>query len=65
MSGSSERMLDLLQQLSVLNHLDNQGGSDAKSSAALLDSEGRRMKRQEIRAEMKQLASYARQKSSK
>ena len=65
MSGSSDRMLDLLQQLSVLNQLDNQSRSDGKSGAALLDSKGRRMKREEIRAEMKQLASYARQKSSK
>ena len=65
MSGSSDRMLDLLQQLSVLNQLDNQSGSDATNNAALLDSEGRRTKCQEIRAEMKQLASYARQKSSK
>ena len=65
MSGSSNRMLDLLQQLSVLNQLDDQSRSDAKSDAALLDSNGRRMKRQEIRAEMKQLASYARQKSFK
>jgi hypothetical protein len=63
MSGSSDRMLDLLQQLSVLNQLDNQSRSDANSEAALLDSNGRRMKRQEIRAEMKQLASYVRQKS--
>ena len=65
MSGSSERMLDLLQQLSVLNQLDSESRSDANSEAALLDSDGRRMKRQEIRAEMKKLASYARQKSSK
>lgn len=65
MSGSSDKMLDLLQQLSVLNQLDSQSRSDANSEAALLDSNGRRMKRQEIRAEMKQLASYSRQKTSK
>jgi hypothetical protein len=65
MSGSSDKMLDLLQQLSVLNQLDSQSRSDASSEAALLDSNGRRMKRQEIRAEMKQLASYSRQKTSK
>ena len=64
MSGSSNRMLDLLQQLSVLNQLDSQSRSDTNSEAALLDSNGRRMKRQEIRAEMKRLAAYARQKSS-
>jgi hypothetical protein len=65
MSGSSDRMLDLLQQLSVLNQLDSQSRSDANSEAALLDSDGRRMKREEIRAEMKQLASYSRQQTSK
>jgi hypothetical protein len=65
MSGSSDKMLDLLQQLSVLNQLDSESRSDANSEAALLDSDGRRMKRQEIRAEMKQLASYSQQKTSK
>jgi hypothetical protein len=63
MSGSSDRMLNLLQQISVLNQLDNQSRSDSKS--AVLDSKGRRARRQQIRSEMKQLASRARQKSSK
>jgi len=61
MSGSSDRMLDLLQQLSVLNQLEDQSETDGKSSAALPDSKGRRLTRQKIRAEMKQLASDARQ----
>ena len=65
MSGSSDRMLDLLQQLSVLNQLEDQSETNAKSSAARLDSKGRRLTRQQIRAEMKQLASHARQESSK
>lgn len=65
MSGSSDRMLDLLQQLSVLNQLEDQSDTDAKSSAALLDTKGRRITRQKIRAEMKQLASDARQKTQK
>ncbi len=65
MSGSSDRMLDLLQQLSVLNQLEDQSETNAKSSAARLDSKGRRLRRQQIRAEMKQLASHARQESSK
>lgn len=64
MSGSSDKMLDLLQQLSVLNQLEDHE-TNAKSSAARLDSKGRRLTRQQIRAEMKQLASHARQESSK
>jgi len=64
MSESSDRMLDLLQQLSVLNQLETEARSDVNSEAAVLDSNGRRMKRQEIRAEMKQLASYSRQETS-
>jgi len=62
MSASSNRMLDLLQQLSVLNELDNQSQSDSKS--ALLDSRDRRLARDQIRTEMKQLAS-SRPKNSK
>jgi hypothetical protein len=62
MSGSSDRMLDLLQQLSVLNQLEGQSETDAKSGTALPDSKQRRQK---IRAEMKQLASQARRKISK
>ena len=65
MSGSSDRMLDLLQQLSVLNQIEDQSETDANGGAAELDTKGRRLTRQKIRAEMKQLASDARQKIQK
>ena len=65
MSGSSDRMLDLLQQLSVLNQLEDQSQSNSKNSTALLDSKRRQSTRKKIRAEMKQLAYNARQESSK
>jgi hypothetical protein len=65
MSASSDKMLDLLQQLSVLNQLEDQSRSDSKNSAALVDSKRRQSTRKKIRAEMKQLASHARQESSK
>lgn len=62
MSASSDKMLDLLQQLSALNELEDQSRSDSKDSS---DSKGRQSTRKKIRAEMKQLASHARQESSK
>jgi hypothetical protein len=65
MSASSDKMLDLLQQLSVLNQLEDQSRSDSKNSAALVDSKRRQSTRKKIRAEMKQLASHVRQESSK
>jgi hypothetical protein len=65
MSGSSDKMLALLHQLSVLHQLEDQSATDTKSGSALRDSKSRRLTRQQIGAEMKQLASHARRESSK
>jgi hypothetical protein len=62
MSASSDKMLELLQQISVLKELDDRYRARAKSSAAIKDSKERQKKRRQIRDEMKELASRARQK---
>jgi hypothetical protein len=62
MSASSDRMLELLQQISVLKELDEHDRDDAKGGAAVEDFRQRRKKRREIRDEMKKLASGARRK---
>ena len=62
MSGRSDKMLDLLQQISVLEELDHYSRSDPKSDPAVQDSKKRRKRRQQIHDEMKELASAARQK---
>ncbi len=64
MSNSSDKMLDLLQQISVLKDLDDQSRTGAKTDLAIKDSKERRKRRQQIRAEMRRLASSARQKQS-
>jgi hypothetical protein len=62
MSASSDRMLELLLQISVLDELDEHDRDDAKSGAAVEDFRERSKKRREIRDEMKKLASRARRK---
>jgi len=62
MSESSDKMLELLQQISVLKELDEQHRSGDRSAAEKHDSNKRRKKRRQIRDEMKQLAACARQK---
>ena len=62
MSASSDRMLELLHQISVLKELDEHDRDDAKGRAAVEDSRERRKKRREIRDEMKKLASVAHRK---
>jgi len=62
MSESSDRMLELLQQISVLKELDQQYRTGDRSDAEKQDSNKRRKKRRQIRDEMKQLAACARQK---
>jgi hypothetical protein len=64
MSGSSEKMLDLLQQISVLKELDDQSRSGPESESATQDFRERRKRRQQIRIEMRKLASSARQKQA-
>jgi len=63
-SGSSDRILQLLQQISVLKELDNQYRSGPKSDLAIEDSRQRRSKRQQIGNEIKRLASSARKQNS-
>jgi hypothetical protein len=62
MSASSDKMLDLLQQISMLKELDDRYRSGAKSGAATQDSKERRKKRRQLCDEMKELASRVRQK---
>ena len=62
MSSSSDRMLELLQQISVLKELDEHDRDDVKGGAAVEILRQRRKKRREIRDEMKKLASGARRK---
>jgi len=62
MSASSDRILELLQQISVLKELDDQYRAGPKSADAKEESKQRRKRRQQIRNEMKALASSARQK---
>jgi hypothetical protein len=62
MSASSDKMLELLQQISMLKELDDRYRSGAKSGAAIQDSKERQKKRRQIRDEMKELASRTRQK---
>jgi hypothetical protein len=57
MSGSSDRILELLQQISVLKELDEQYRAGPKTAVARDDSRQRRERRQQIRKEMKELAS--------
>jgi hypothetical protein len=60
MSGSSDRILELLQQISVLKELDDRDRDGAKGDAAIKDSRQRRRRRQQIRTEIKELAAGAR-----
>ncbi len=62
MSESSDKMLELLQQISVLKELDQQYRTGDRSDAEKQDSNKRRKKRRQIRDEMKQFAASARQK---
>jgi hypothetical protein len=60
-SESSDKMLQLLQQVSVLRDLDNEYRAGAKTNAATEEARKRRNKRRQISDEMKELASSARQ----
>ena len=60
MSQPSERMLDLLQQISVLRELDDGYRRGAKADAAVRESSERRNKIRQIPEEMKKLASGGR-----
>lgn len=60
MSASSDRILELLQQISALKELDDKDRAGPKSALAKKDSQLRRSRRQQIRKEMKQLARSAR-----
>jgi hypothetical protein len=62
MSASSDRILELLQQISVLNELEDHYRAGPKSADANEQSKQRRKRRQQIRKEMKDLASSARKK---
>jgi hypothetical protein len=62
MSGSSDRILELLQQISALKELDDQYRAGPKSDVATGDSRQRRKRRQQIGKEMKELASGARKR---
>jgi hypothetical protein len=61
-SGPSDKMLELLQEVSMLKELDNQSRTGGKNSAAIQDSKQRRKRRKQIHDEMKKLASDARKK---
>jgi hypothetical protein len=63
-SGSSDRILQLLQQISVLKELDNQYRAGPKTDLAKEDSRRRRSKRQQIGNEIKRLASSTRKQNS-
>jgi hypothetical protein len=62
MSASSDRILELLQQISALKELDDQYRAGPKTALAQEESKQRRSRRQQIRKEMKELASSARNK---
>jgi len=62
MSSPSDRILELLQQISVLNELEDRYRTGPKSAGAKEESRQRRHRRQLIRKEMKELASRARKK---
>ena len=62
MSSSSDRILELLHQISVLKELDDQYRVGPKSNVAKEESKQRHSRRQQIRNEMKELASSARRK---
>ncbi|HWY56067.1 MAG TPA: hypothetical protein VNZ03_16495 [Terriglobales bacterium] len=64
MSASSDRILELLQQISVLKELDEHDRARPKSKDSIEDSRQRRQQRQQIRKEMKKLASSAHKNSS-
>ncbi|HXR17910.1 MAG TPA: hypothetical protein VN777_17075 [Terriglobales bacterium] len=61
MSVSSDKMLQLLQQISVLKDLDDDYRAGAKTNAAKEEARKRRKKRRQIGDEMKELASNAHQ----
>jgi hypothetical protein len=61
-SGPSDKMLELLQEVSMLKELDNESRTGGKNSAAIQDSKQRRRRRQQIHDEIKELASDARKK---
>jgi len=62
MSASSDRILELLQQISVLKELDDHYQAGPKSADAKQESKQRRKRREQIRKEMKELASSAHEK---
>ena len=62
MSASSERILELLQQISALKELDDQYRAGPKTALAKEESKKRRSRRQQIRKEMRELAASARDK---
>jgi hypothetical protein len=62
MSQPSDRMLELLQQISVLKELDAGDRREIKTVASARDSSERRNKSRQIRKEMKELASDARRR---
>jgi len=62
MSENSDRILELLLQISALKELDHQYRAGPKSAVASAESRQRRERRQKIRSEMKELASSARKK---
>jgi hypothetical protein len=62
MTASSDRVLELLQQISVLKELDQQYRASPKTAGAREESRQRRNRRQQIHKEMKALAANARKK---
>lgn len=64
MSGSSDRILQLLQEISVLKELDDHYRAGPKTDRAKEDSRQRRSQRQQIGNEIKRLASSARKQNS-
>jgi len=63
-SGSSDRILQLLQEISVLKELDDHYRASPKTDLAKEDSRQRRSKRQQIGNEIKRLASSTRKQNS-
>jgi hypothetical protein len=61
-SQPSDRMLELLKQISVLRELDDRFRRGAKTDGATRDFRERGSKSRQIREEMKKLASVARRK---
>ena len=62
MSGRSDKMLELLQEVSMLKELDDQSRTGGKGPSARQDSKQRRKRRKQIHDEIKELASDARKK---